>query len=93
MSDHQFWLTQAQFSRLQPLLPNKPTGVTRVDDRWVISAMVHVIRGGLIWRDAPADYGSHKTLHNRFVCWSRAGGACSIGYSQRWPRGARPPTP
>jgi transposase len=35
--------------------------------------MVHVIRGGLMWRDAPADYGSHKTLHNRFVCWSRAG--------------------
>jgi transposase len=53
MSDHQFWLTEAQFSRLQPLLPNKPRGVPRVDDRRVISAMVHVIRGGLMWRDAP----------------------------------------
>jgi transposase len=73
MSDHHFWLTQAQFSRLQPLLPNKPRGVPRVDDRRVISAMVHVIRNGLMWRDAPAAYGPHKTLYNRFVRWSRAG--------------------
>jgi transposase len=73
MSDHHFWLTQAQFSRLQPLLPNKPRGVPRVDDRRVISAMVHVIRGGLMWRDAPAAYGPHKTLYNRFISWSRIG--------------------
>jgi transposase len=67
MSDHHFWLTEAQFLRLQPLLPNKPRGVPRVDDRRVISAMVHVIRKGLMRRDAPATYGPHKTLYNRFV--------------------------
>jgi putative transposase len=39
----------------------------------VISAMVHVIRGGLMWRDAPAAYGPHKTLYNRLIRWSRAG--------------------
>jgi transposase len=54
-------------------LPNKPRGVPRVDDRRVISAMVHVIRGGLMWRDAPAAYGPHKTLYNRFIRWSRIG--------------------
>jgi transposase len=47
--------------------------VPRVDDRRVISAMVHVIRGGLMWRDAPDAYGPHRTLYNRFVRWSRAG--------------------
>ncbi len=45
----------------------------RVDDRRVISGIVHVIRNGLMWRDAPAAYGPHKTLYNRFVRWSRAG--------------------
>jgi transposase len=73
MSDHHFWLSDAQFARLQPLLPNKPRGVARVDDRRVISGIVHVIRNGLMWRDAPAAYGPHKTLYNRFVRWSRAG--------------------
>ena len=29
----EFWLSDAQFSRLKPLLPNKPRGVPRVDDR------------------------------------------------------------
>ena len=27
MSDHHFWLSEAQFARLEPLLPNKPRGV------------------------------------------------------------------
>ena len=38
----------------------------------VISGIIHVIRYGLRWRDAPACYGPHKTLYNRFVRWSRA---------------------
>jgi transposase len=73
MSDHHFWLSEAQFARLEPLLPNKPRGVPRVDDRRVISGIIHVIRGGLMWRDAPAAYGPPKTLYNRFVRWSRLG--------------------
>ncbi len=48
MPDHHFWLSDAQFARLQPLLPNKVRGVPRVDDRKVISGIIHVIRHGLI---------------------------------------------
>jgi transposase len=44
-----------------------------VDDRRVVSGIVHAIRNGLRWRDAPAVYGPHKTLYNRFVRWSRMG--------------------
>ena len=33
MSDHHFWLSETQFALLEPLLPNKPRGVPRVDDR------------------------------------------------------------
>ena len=73
MSDHHFWLSDSQFARIQPFLPNKPRGVPRVDDRRVISGIIHVIRNGLMWRDAPASYGPHKTLYNRFIRWSEAG--------------------
>ena len=73
MSDRNFWLSEAQFARLRPLLPNKVRGVPRVDDRRVISGIVHVLRNGLMWRDAPSEYGPHKTLYNRFVRWSAAG--------------------
>ena len=73
MSDHQFWLSETQFDRIRPLLPNKVRGVPRVDDRRVISGIIHVIRYGLIWRHAPSEYGPHKTLYNRFVRWSEAG--------------------
>jgi transposase len=45
----------------------------RVDDRRVISGIIHVIRGGLMWRDAPVADGPHQTLYDRFVRWSRAG--------------------
>ena len=70
MSDHHFWLSGAGFDRLRPLLPNQPCGVWWVDDRRVISGTIHVIRRGRTWRDAPAAYGPHNTLYNRFVCWS-----------------------
>jgi transposase len=32
-----------------------------------------VVRHDLQWRDAPAAYGLHKTLYNRFVRWGRMG--------------------
>ena len=73
MSDHHFWLSEAQFERLRPLLPNKLRGVPRVDDRRRISGIIHVIRNGLMWKDAPPVYGPYKTLYNRFVRWSEAG--------------------
>ena len=41
-----------------------------MDDRRVISGIIFMIRNGLRWRDAPADYGLHKTIYNR---WSRIG--------------------
>ena len=48
-------------------------GVLRVDDRRVISGIIFVIRSGLRWRDAPAEYGPHTTIYNRFIRWSRLG--------------------
>lgn len=71
MSDH-FWLCEEQLARIEPYFPLSH-GVPRVDDRRVISGIIHVIRNGLRWRDAPDVYGPHKTLYNRFIRWSRMG--------------------
>jgi transposase len=68
-----FWLTDEQFARLAPLLPTDTRGVARVDDRRVISGIIHVLRSGCRWKDAPAAYGPHKTLYNRFVRWAAKG--------------------
>ena len=73
MASSEFWLTEAQFARLVPLLPNDTRGVARVDDRRVISGIVHVLQSGCRWRDAPEVYGPRKTLYNRFVRWARKG--------------------
>jgi len=67
-----FWLSDRQFCRMRPYFPLSH-GVPRSDDLRVISGIIHVIRNGLRWRDAPDDYGPHKTLYNRFVRWSRLG--------------------
>ena len=65
-----FWLSEAQFARLEPLLPTDTRGVARVDDRRVISGIVHVLKSGGRWADAPPVYGPKKTLYNRFVRWA-----------------------
>ena len=69
---HLFWLDQEHLKRIQHLFP-KPRGVARIDDRKVLSGIIHVIRNGLRWRDVPSEYGPHKTLYNRFARWSRMG--------------------
>lgn len=67
-----FWLSGRQLARIELYFPLSH-GVKRVDDQRVISGIIHVIRNGMRWRDAPPDYGPHKTLYNRFVRWSRLG--------------------
>jgi transposase len=69
----EFWLTDRQWQRLVPLLPNKSHGVPRVDGRRVIRGITHVLHSGGRWVDAPASYGPRKTLYNRFVRWAGKG--------------------
>ncbi len=67
-----FLLPEAQMRRIKRYFPLSH-GIARVDDRRVVSGIVFVIRNGLRWRDAPREYGPHKTIYNRFVRWSRLG--------------------
>ena len=67
-----FLLSEAQMRRIERYFPLSH-GIARVDDSRIVSAIVFVIRNGLRWRDAPREYGPHKTIYNRFVRWSRLG--------------------
>jgi transposase len=69
----QFWLSDEQFARIAPHLPTDTRGKPRVDDRRVISGIIHVLKSGGRWVDAPPVYGPRKTLYNRFVRWAAKG--------------------
>ncbi len=67
-----FWLNDDQMARRIPYFP-KSHGKPRVDDRRVLSGIIFINRNGLRWRDAPKEYGPHKTLYNRRKRWSDKG--------------------
>jgi transposase len=73
MNRDQFWLTETQFARITPHLPNDTRVKPRVDDRRVISGIIHVLKSGCRWVDAPPNYGPRKTLYNRYVRWAAKG--------------------
>lgn len=68
-----FWFSDAQWARIRPLLPTDVRGKPRVDDRRVLSGIVHALRRGGRWADCADVYGPKKTLYNRFVRWSERG--------------------
>jgi hypothetical protein len=53
----QYDLTDFEWRVIEPLLPNKPRGVRRVDDRRVLNGIFWVLRSGAPWRDLPERYG------------------------------------
>jgi transposase len=73
MSRQQFDLTDFEWSIIQSLLPNKPRGVPRVDDRRVINGILWRFRTGSPWADVPDRYGPYTTCYNRFVRWRKSG--------------------
>jgi transposase len=66
-----FWLTDDQWTAIEPFLPKNQPGARRVDDRRVISGILHVLKCGCRWIDCPDEYGPHTTIYNRFNRWSR----------------------
>jgi transposase len=66
-----FWLSER--AAIEPHLPRNQPGARRVDDRRVISGILHVLKVGCRWCDCPTDYGPSKTVYNRFNRWSPPG--------------------
>ena len=63
-----FLLSMAQMRRIEPFFPLSH-GVPRVDDRRVVSGIIYVIKHGLMWRDAPKDYGPPLTMFNPVLAY------------------------
>jgi transposase len=66
-------LTNEEWTAIKPMLPNKPRGVPRVNDRRVLNGIFWVLRSGAPWRDLRQEFGPYTTCYNRFVRWRRAG--------------------
>lgn len=73
MARRRYELTDGEWSIIEPLLPNKPRGVPRVDDRRVLNGILWRFRTGSPWAEIPDRYGPSTTCYNRFVRWRKAG--------------------
>ena len=47
------------------MLPNKPRGVPRVNDRRILNGIFWVLRSKAPWRDLPSSSGPDTTCYNR----------------------------
>ena len=67
-------LTDAQWARLEPLLPpEKPwTGRPNDDHRRILNGILWVLNSGAPWRDLPRRYGRVGTVSSRFYRWRRS---------------------
>src|SRR6516162_3496077 len=65
-------LADHEWAAIKPMLPNKPRGVPRVNDRRVLNGIFWVLRSGAPWRDLPQEFGTYTTCYHRFVRWRRA---------------------
>src|SRR5271168_2791307 len=71
MAKSLFWLSDEAWKALDPHLPRGKPGKPRVDDRTVISGILHVLKTGCRWRDLPPAYGPPTTIYNRYNRCSR----------------------
>ena len=65
-------LTDFEWSIIQPLLPNKPRGKPRVDDRKVLNGIYWRLRTGSPWADIPERYGPPTTCATGFAAGRRS---------------------
>ena len=83
-----FWLSDDQWVIIEPCLPRHRGGARRVDDRRVISGIIHalrihvlkihvlkihVLKSGCRCCDCLGEYGLSTTIYNHFNRWRKAG--------------------
>jgi len=68
-------LTEAQWQRIEALLPGKASdpGRTAGDNRLFVNGVLWVLRSGAHWHDLPARYGKWKSVNTRFARWAKNG--------------------
>ena len=77
MSRRQMELSDEQWKRIEPLLPEYPMtrvgGRRRVDNRRVLEGILWVLRTGARWKDLPEDLPSPSTCWRRLREWDEDG--------------------
>jgi len=68
-------LRDDQWDRIKDLLPGRPSsvGVTAVDNRLFVDAVLHRYRAGIPWRDLPERFGDWNNTHRRCSRWAKSG--------------------
>lgn len=68
-------LTDEQWVRLEPLLPERKSGAGRAakDHRTILNGMLWIDKTGAPWRDLPERYGPWQTVSTRFYRWTKQG--------------------
>lgn len=66
MGIKQYELSEAQWTRIEPLLPGKVYDLTHpIDNRLFVNGVLWVLRLGARWSDLPERYDKDKTVHTR----------------------------
>lgn len=71
-------LTDAQWERLEPLLPKPKSGTRKggrpaIDRREIVNAIFYHLRGGSSWELLPHDFPHFKTVFHYFALWRKSG--------------------
>ena len=70
---HRHELTDAEWKRIEALLPVRTGPVSKRGDRDFVNAVIWRTRTGVAWRDLPERFGPWKTVYNRFKRWAEIG--------------------
>ena len=65
-------LSDAQYARLQPLLP-PPSNHLKIPHRQVLDAWLNVLYQGCTWRGLRREFGTWHTIYVRLNRWAKAG--------------------
>lgn len=73
-------LRDDQWNRIKDRLPGRSgsVGVTAIDNRLFVEAVLYRYRAGIPWRDLPERFGGWKNVHRRFSRWAKSGVMDSI---------------
>jgi transposase len=63
-------LSDQQWVAIEKLLPRGPGRPSTAGDRNFIDAVLWIAKTGAPWRDLPEQFGSWKTIYNRFHRWA-----------------------
>ena len=81
MARQLFWLSDEEWARIERYLPRGRRGTRQVDDRRVISGIIHMLKTGARWRDCPLECRPYTTIYNRFNRWSKQGVGEDVFYA------------